>query len=145
MLTIDLHFSPYEETLVSALLGSIGVYTVWSPQATDRPTYLGEGHVITRLPQHVDTWKRGITGVIAIISTTSQEKKVGKFVSTLAEAFLLQLGDLLGRAPTQNSAPGYTGLLRDVIENENKIRLNLFGMNPFTHPKGPRTRLRWAR
>ena len=141
MFTIDLNFASYDETSVAALLGSVGVYTVWSPQAVDRPTYLGEGHVITRLPQHLDTWKRGITGAIAILADSYDDKMAGKYEGVLAEAFLLELGKVLDRAPTKNAHPGSTERLREMIKSHNKVRVNIRGLHPFMPPSKPASRL----
>jgi hypothetical protein len=141
MFVINLDFYTYDDTSVTALLGAVGVYTVWSPQATDRPTYLGEGHITTRLPEHVNTWKRGITGAIAILANTGTAKAAAKFEGRIAEAFLLELGEVLGRKPAKNEHPGCTDQLREIIEIENKVRVNICGLNPFTHPSKPTSRL----
>lgn len=141
MLTIDIMFEPLEEMPVAALFGAVGLYTVWASGATHRPTYLGEGIILDRISRHVKRWRSDMLGAAAILTDESIDRRGAKPRGTIAEAFLLELGELLDRKPLQNDAPGHTQRLYDAVEIHNVVRLNVRGLNPFMHPSEPRARL----
>ena len=80
-------------------------------------------------------------GAAAILTGEFLDKRGAKPRGTIAEAFLLELGDLLGRKPLQNDAPGHTARLYEAVEIHNVVRLNLRGLHPFVHPAERRARL----
>jgi hypothetical protein len=42
-------FEDIDEVAVSAPFGAIGVYVLWSPKAEKRPSYIGEGKILSVL------------------------------------------------------------------------------------------------
>lgn len=140
MLTIDLTFESLHDVSVSRLFGHVGVYTLWASQANDRPTYLGEGRILERLVRHVRRWRADMVGTAAILSECT-DRRQAKTHATIAEAFLLELGEMLGRSPTQNDAPGYRKRLETAVVANNVVRLNVRGLHPFLRPEANRARL----
>jgi len=141
VLTLDTTFEPLHEIPVADLFGAVGVYTIWARGATHRPTYMGEGIILDRISKHVKRWRTDMLGTAAILSDAGPHRDLAKPGGLLAEAFFLELGELLGRKPLQNDAPGHVQLLRTAVEIHNIVRINVRGLHPFMHPENPRARL----
>jgi hypothetical protein len=140
MLTIDLNFEPLHELPARDLFNAVGVYTLWTAAATHRPTYLGEGTILDRLSSHTKRW-RIHNAAVAIISANGVDKRTAKPAGVVAEAFLLELGELLRRQPVQNGSPGHRTRLHQIVEANNVLRVNIRGLHPFVHPSESRARL----
>ena len=53
----------------------------------------------------------------------------------LAEAILLSFSDLVDRFPSNNISMGAENSLRQTVDKENLLKLNIYNYNLFEHPK----------
>jgi hypothetical protein len=68
MHVIDACFRRLSEISIPDLLGEIGVYVLWSGRAKARPSYIGEGNVLSRLVNHHDRFSKPFDGFAAVLS-----------------------------------------------------------------------------
>jgi hypothetical protein len=126
MRTIDLRFDSLDELPIAELFGVHGVYILWAPTATDCPTYLGEGVILSRLNEHVKWLKSGVTGIAAV----AESKREAEIV----EATLLWAAEMINRWPTQNVSTGKWRRIDTLLEKHTSLRINVRGKHPFKHP-----------
>lgn len=134
MHVINLEFDDLDRIPVAALFGQTGVYVLWSRAAESRPTYLGEGKILSRLSDHVGWLTRGMRGVAGITSTDGSASQRAKRDAEIAEAVLLFVADDIGRTPTRNDAPAKRRRVEQVFRQHGVLRLNVRGYHPLKNP-----------
>lgn len=126
MRTLNITFESLEHLPAARLFGTTGVYVLWSPNAGHRPTYLGEGDLLSRINRHVEWLTAGVTGIIAILDSKEEAE--------LAEAALLWVAEDINRWPSRNSVHGKLKRIHTFMLKHSSLRLNVRNRNPFVHP-----------
>jgi hypothetical protein len=121
---------------VPALVGAVGVYCIWDGRARAKPTYIGEGTILTRLSQHAGRFSWPFDGYVAITGDWSQAK--AKSEAEILEAVLLYVAADTDRLPTQNRAPGKTTGIRRTFKRHGVLRINIKGLDPLLRPEQSR-------
>jgi hypothetical protein len=86
-----------DEASVAGLIGAVGVYVIWDGQARARPTYTGEGTILSRLAQHSGRFARSFDGYVAVLGDDST--KAAKRAPCIVEALLLAVAEDTDRLP----------------------------------------------
>ena len=127
---ISATFEDIDEIAVSALFGALGVYVLWSPKAEKRPSYIGEGKVLSRFAsEHIERFGVSAAGVVGVMQdgTASQRKQDAEIV----ESALFAVGADLGLSPTHNRAPGkWKGLEKLWDARHSVVRIRCSGCHP---------------
>ncbi len=110
-----------------------GVYVLWASAAGDRPTYLGEGVVLSRLNKHMEWLKSGVTGIVAKLDS--------KRDAEITEATLLWAAQKINRWLSQNKSEGKWKRVDTLLERHTSLRVNVRGRHPFVHPSSQRSQL----
>ncbi len=138
MLTLRAEFRRLTDITLVDVYDEIGVYVLWSSIATVRPSYIGEGNVLSRFLDHTGkSWAaRPLHGVMALLdhSTDKQTKAAG----VLIEAALLDIAEETDRYPPNNSVSGkrtFGPLLRG--RTDGTIRIVVSGQDPLLPPERP--------
>ena len=122
MHVIDANFRDIDETTVGELFGAIGTYVLWAPQASRRPSYIGEGQILRRFAdEHIARFGAGARGRVTVMSEGSETRR--KIDGEIVEAALFLLGEELELEPTHNRAPGKW-------KGHNQVRINCSGVHP---------------
>lgn len=127
---ISAKFEDIDEIAVSALFGAIGVYVLWSPKAEKRPSYIGEGKILSRFAsEHIERFGSRAAGVVAVMQdgTDAQKKRDAEVI----ESALFEVGADLGLSPAHNRAPGkWKGLQKLWDARHNVVRIRCSGSHP---------------
>ncbi|MGD0090323.1 MAG: hypothetical protein ABSE73_10425 [Planctomycetota bacterium] len=137
MHTIDLTFRRAGDWTLEELMDGIGVYCLWSGNAKERPSYLGEGDVLKRIvTDHMrDSNKVGRTvfdGFIAIRGYKPDAQ--AKEDCQIAEALLLFVAERTDRAPTHNKNLGLQTKVEEMMRKHPTLRLTVRGCDPLRPP-----------
>lgn len=127
MYVINAHFARLDQTPITNFFGGFGVYVLWSPSAKVRPSYLGEGNVISRFAQsHIDYFGPDSRGHAALLSGQS-----AKSDGETLEMALLAVAEDINRWPVHNRRGGNKKHIGHLWKKGiNRIRLNLSGYHP---------------
>lgn len=130
MMVVDAHFERLSEVSITSLLGSVGTYVIWTPDAVARPSYIGEGDILARILDHAgDRFGRNLDGYVAALGYSTERQ--AKFDSELVEGTLLDAADLLGRFPAHNQqGPRVRALWSRLARGHRTIRVNISGWHP---------------
>lgn len=126
---IDIH-----EISFGACLDEIGVYVLWSKNATRAPSYIGEGDIVTRVAAHMRDARKPfldnsvIDGCVAIMEPGHPVRR--KSDAEILEFTLLEMADDLGIFPTHNANGGKFNPLDRRTDHHDKVRINLRGQHP---------------
>lgn len=139
MRVIDIEFLSFREIHISSLIGEIGVYVIWDSDSQSRPRYIGEGEILNRFSAHNKredvTFKGAWDGYIGFIESTDGPV-LKKEMSKVVECLLLQVALGCNRYPSGNKHPGSLSKVGKWCK-KGKVRLNIRGLNPFSHPRRP--------
>jgi hypothetical protein len=140
MIKIEANFTSLDRISLVDAYDEIGVYVLWSGKANARPSYIGEGNVLSRFSDHMSkSWAaRPIAGCMAFLKSGSHAKVHGELV----EAALLMVADKVDRFPPNNKHPGKGGsaitkLLRRADHDVGTIRIVVSGQDPLLEPERP--------
>jgi hypothetical protein len=143
MYTIQANFERFRDVNLSDLIGAIGVYVIWDARARARPTYIGEGNILTRFTNHVRRDRQRFAhpwnGYIAIISESTHQ--VHKAESRAVERLLLDVANATDRFPTANIQPGSWSAVERLCRDET-LRVAISCYDPLVPPSeaGPLSR-----
>ncbi len=133
MYVIDLDFKSLHDISVAECLSSTGVYVLWSPNAWERPSYLGDGNVLSRISSHCNNSEKpfasGGDGYIALLDDGSNPRKL-KTDAEVAENTLLEAARTLGVYPKFNKASGKLASVFRRGQQHDTIRVNVRGWHP---------------
>jgi len=136
---IDVCFLSFREVLISSLIGEVGVYVIWDSRSQSKPRYIGEGQILNRLSAHDEredvTFKAPWDGYIGFIESTDAPV-LKKEMAKIVECLLLQDSKDCNRYPTGNRHPGSRSKVGKWCK-KGKVRINIRGLNPFSHPRRP--------
>src|SRR6266480_5227646 len=135
MHVIDACFRRLSDISIPDVLGEIGVYVLWSGRAKARPSYIGEGNVLSRLISHHGRSSRPFDGFAAVLSGADVPWQRAKSNATIVEAMLLCVAQDTDRAPAENLAPGTFRALDDLFERHGTVRINVSGFDPLRAPE----------
>jgi hypothetical protein len=135
MHVIDACFRRLSEISIPDLLGEIGVYVLWSGRAKARPSYIGEGNVLSRLVNHHDRFSKPFDGFAAVLSRADVPWQRAKSNATIVETLLLHVAHDTDRAPAENLAPGSFRALDELFERHGTARVNVSGLDPLRAPE----------
>jgi hypothetical protein len=139
MRVIDVNFLSFDEVLISSLIGEVGVYVIWDSRSQSKPTYIGEGEILNRFSAHTkrkDLSFKGVwDGYIGFIEST-KGPVLKKEMVKIVECLLLQVALGCNRYPSGNKHPGSLSKVGRWSKKA-KVRLNIRGLNPFSHPSRP--------
>ena len=139
---IHAHFERMDRINLVDAYDAIGTYILWSANACVRPSYIGEGNVLSRLTSHLGkSWAtRPLNGCIALQrdGTTSYAKARAELI----EAVLLAVADIVDRYPPNNGSPGKAQsamrrVLRRAGHDAQTIRIAISGQDPLLAPERP--------
>lgn len=138
MHTIDITFVRATDPRFIDLMDAIGVYSLWSPKAAVRPSYIGEGIIFDRMREHMnDANKIGrevFDGFIGI--TGYRPSKASKVEAVIVEALLLWVANDIDRFPAHNKKAGIGSHVDKIFRSHGTLRLNIRGGDPLL-PPGP--------
>jgi hypothetical protein len=133
--TIRADFQRFADVHLGDLFGQTGVYVLWDAQAKARPTYIGEGTVLSRLASHAKRdgrmFAQPLDGYIAIMSGSSQG--IHKTESLAVERLLLDVARETDREPAVNVRPGAGSVINLLCEDE-LLRIAVRGYDPLIPP-----------
>lgn len=135
MYVIKAHFQDIHEISFGACLDEIGVYVLWSLNAIQRPSYIGEGDVVSRVAKHMTdddkpfATNNSIAGCVAIIGREKQRVS-RKRDAEIVERTLLDAADRLGVPPSHNKVGGKIASIDRRGEVHDTIRVSVSGMHP---------------
>ncbi len=132
---IDADFRRFSDIAVPDLFGAIGVYVLWRGQAIARPSYIGEGNILSRLVTHHGNLGSTFDGFAAPLSHPRVTPQRAKADAEIVEAMLLWVADEKDRAPSTNRAPGKLRALESIFRNHGTVRINVSGMDPLRPPE----------
>jgi len=136
---IDLMFLTFEEVRIASLIGEVGVYVIWDSRCQRRPRYIGEGEILSRFAAHNKredvTFKGFWDGYIGFIESTDGPV-LKKEMAKIVECLLLQVAKETKRMPSGNKHPGSLSKVGSWCK-KGKVRVNIRGFNPFSHPRRP--------
>jgi hypothetical protein len=135
MHTIDVHFQRFSDIAVPDLFGAIGVYVLWRGRAIARPSYIGEGNILSRLVTHHGNLPNTFDGFTAVLSDLVISSQRAKANAEIVEAMLLWVADETDRSPSSNRAPGKLRALDDIFRRHGTVRRNVSGMDPLRPPE----------
>jgi len=136
MYPITVSFVRFEDVYFSNVLNSNGVYVIWDSQARAKPSYIGEGDLLSRLAQHDDLFAKPVKGYIALFGPTG--KKSEEKNAEMVEALLLEVARETNRWPIHNGRAGDMNLVRNVSRSYGLVKISLKGCDPFGPPTAPR-------
>jgi hypothetical protein len=136
MHVIDACFRRLSDISIPDLLGEIGVYVLWSGRAKARPSYIGEGNVLSRLVDHHDRFSKPFDGFATVLSGADVPWQRAKSNAAIVETMLLWVARHTDRAPAENVAPGNFRALDDLFERHGTVRINVSGLDPLRAPEG---------
>jgi hypothetical protein len=140
---INARFERLSGMSVPMLLGEIGVYVLWSGRARARPTYIGEGNILSRFVKHHDRFAKPFDGFAAVLSHQHISWQRAKADATIVEAILLAVAKDKDRMPSTNVAPGKLRDLDNILRKHGTVRINVTGLDPLRPPEeNPRLRKR---
>jgi hypothetical protein len=135
MYTIRTQFQLFREVDLSELIGANGVYVIWDSYAKARPTYIGEGNLLSRFAKHVERDGRRFAqpwnGYVAIISGSTHN--VHKEESKAVERLLLDIAKETDRLPGANDNPGSKSAVLYYCQSET-LRIAITGYDPLISP-----------
>jgi hypothetical protein len=141
MRVIDVDFLSFREVHISRLIGEVGVYVIWDSDSQSRPRYIGEGEILSRFSAHNKrkgvTFKGSWDGYIGFIESTDGPV-LKKDMAKIVECLLLQVAKETNRIPSGNRHPGSVSKVGKWCK-KGQVRLNIRGLNPFSHPRRPLT------
>ncbi|MBS1994651.1 MAG: hypothetical protein JSS86_00015 [Cyanobacteria bacterium SZAS LIN-2] len=135
MHTINAHFERLGDVSVPDLLGVIGVYVLWRGRAIARPTYIGEGNILSRLVTHHGIRPTTFDGFVACLSHAEITARRAKADAEIVEAMLLWVADRTDRSPSDNRAPGKLRSLDEIFRKHGTVHINVSGMDPLRPPE----------
>jgi hypothetical protein len=120
------------------LFGLTGAYVIWDSRARGRPSYVGEGVLLTRLAEHASSarFATPLDGYVAI--TGRRDSARAKRDAEILEAVLLKVADHTDRLPTQNLAPGKLKSLDRLLRRHPTVRIRIQGFDPLGIPQQAR-------
>lgn len=121
--------------LVELLDTPIGVYVIWDGRSQMRPTYIGEGNILSRFESHRLKFVAPIDGYIALLDG---DKRKAKKEATMLEALLLHIAHQTDRHPTRNSAGGKWKHLDRLFDRHGVVKFLIDGYDPFVAPRNSR-------
>lgn len=135
MKIIKAHFMRMSQVLVNELPKTVGAYVIWSGKAVARPTYIGEGVILSRLAEHAKKFALPWEGVVAILGDGS--RKQHKTDAEVVEALLLFCAEEVDRYPTRNTAVGKRAKAERVFKKHGVLRIRVTGQDPLLEPERP--------
>lgn len=134
MYVINIDFVRIRYIAVDQLLGAIGVYVIWDSQSEKRPTYIGEGTIVKRLHDHSleNKFARPVDGYLGILNEAGEVRT--KRDAVIIEVLLLACAQCIDKWPNLNKHPGRRSEIYRVFRNQECLRINLRGFDPFLHP-----------
>lgn len=90
-------FVRFEDVSFAYVLRGIGVYVIWDSQARVKPSYIGQGNVLSRLSVHAKDFSFPVRGYIAILGNTGRKKENKD--AKIIEALLLGVAKQTDRFP----------------------------------------------
>jgi hypothetical protein len=135
MHTIDATFYRFSDIVVPSLFGAIGVYVLWRGRAIARPSYIGEGNILSRLVNHHQNLPNTFDGFAADLSHPGITSRMAKGDAEIVEAMLLWVAGETDRAPSDNKAPGKLTALDGLFRRHGTVRINVSGMDPLRPPE----------
>ena len=131
MEVIDVEFMPMHEISVGECLGMTGVYVLWSMNARERPSYIGEGDVLSRILSHyTDKEKPFASGLDGYVGALDGHTNRLKTDAQIVEKTLLEAADRLGISPRINKASGNRAAIDRRGKRDDTIRVNVRGWHP---------------
>ena len=135
MHTIDADFHRFSDIFVPNLFGAIGVYVLWRGRAIARPSYIGEGNILSRLVKHHQNLSNTFDGFAAALSHPGITSRNAKADAEIVEGMLLWVSGDTDRAPTENKAPGKYVALDKLFRRHGTVRIKVSGMDPLRPPE----------
>lgn len=117
---IEADFRRFSDIAVPTLFGAIGVYVLWRGQAVARPSYIGEGNILSRLVTHHGNLPNTFDGFAAVLSRPGISPQKAKANAEIVEAILLWVSHQTDRAPSANRAPGKLMALDSIFRNHGR-------------------------
>lgn len=136
MISHKVFFDKFSEITLEKLLDyPIGTYIIWDGKAKKRPTYIGEGNILSRFNGHRKRFAFPLDGYIALLANDEKKAKIN---AEILEALLLFIADVTNRYPNANKADGKWKGLNNVFDDHGVFKISLYGYDPFSHPKKSR-------
>jgi len=141
---ISAAFGRLEDVSLHNVYDKLGVYVLWNAHSETRPSYLGEGNVLSRFVSHLGKpWAlRPLGGLIWLNQESDRTEKERKWECELVEWALLAVADDVGRFPQHNALPGKGSSVRKLLErfDGRTVRLVIDGFDPLSPPERSRMR-----
>ena len=135
MHTINADFHRLSDISVIDLFGVIGVYVLWRGRALARPSYIGEGNILSRLVTYHGNLPNIFDGFVAALSHPEISSQKAKANAEIVETMLLWVAHDTDRVPRSNIAPGKFTALDRIFRNHGTVRINISGMDPLRSPE----------
>jgi len=132
---IEADFRRFSDIAVPNLFGAIGVYVLWRGRAIARPSYIGEGNILSRLVTHHGNLPNTFDGFAAVLSHPDISSQKSKANAEILEAILLWVSHDTDRAPSTNKAPGKLMAVDSIFRNHGTVRIKVSGMDPLRPPE----------
>ena len=132
MYSIDAEFIRFEDIAFGEILGTTGVYVLWTRTAAAKPSYIGEGDIVERVQSHRQQkeWGSNIqTGFVAVMRSDNPKQR--KHDAEVVEAMLLDTAEDIGSFPTYNVHPGKFSRVFDRLGGSDRtVRVRVSGWHP---------------
>jgi hypothetical protein len=132
MLSINAYFQRLNEISVADLFETIGTYVLWDSQAKVRPSYIGEGDLLSRLSSHYMKFAKPLNGYVAVLGDWS--RKYYKTDGEVVEAVLLVISKRIGCYPLHNRQRGSTTAIDKAFRYDRVVKVRVGGFDPFNAP-----------
>lgn len=132
MLSIPAHFQRLDQITVAELFDTVGIYVLWDSQAKVRPSYIGEGDILSRLSSHSTKFAMPLNGYVAVLGNWS--RKYFKTDGEVVEAVLLEISKRIGCYPLHNRQSGSTTAIDKAFRNDRVVKVRVSGFDPFKPP-----------
>lgn len=116
MLSLNAEFRRLDEISVADLFEAIGTYVLWDSQAKVRPSYIGEGDLLSRFSSHSMKFAMPLNGYVAVLGNWS--RKYFKTDGEVVEAVLLEISKRIGCYPLHNRQSGSTAAIDKAFRND---------------------------
>jgi hypothetical protein len=132
VIPLRVYFKRFSDITLKELLSSIGVYVIWDSQSKAKPTYIGEGNLLSRLAEHDDRFAEPLDGYVA--TTGRVTKKGAKIDGRIIEALLIRIGEETDREPKYSEQPGHWNDIIATCRINNKLKVYIDGYDPLCSP-----------
>lgn len=141
---VKFNLERFSDVTLQQAIGETGLYVLWSPRAQARPSYIGEGYVLSRLVEHQRKYGLDVDGYFGAADPDLTVKQA-KRDQEIAECALILVGGMIGRPPTHNGNAGRLGRILGLSGKHGVLQVVISGRDPFQPPESPQSKLHEAR